>query len=141
MRKLSLAVLALVALAIVYMLHDGGATAEVAPPLSPTACRTMDEIFRPMGVRGKQQLLKHLIDASDRLALQSNGQLREAAVAHAAYVRLLYAEAQREAPGDTRPAQSTLPQQTHTDGLKAYDTIRRAAWTSCGLSYLAPAAS
>jgi hypothetical protein len=91
-----------------------------------------------MGVRGKQQLLKHLIDSSDRLAMQSSGKLRQAAEVHASYVRLLYAQAQRESPSNVGEEPSLLPEHTHSEGLKAYGTIREDAWRRCSLPYLKP---
>ncbi len=110
------------------------AGADEPEPVSAAACQTMDGIFRPMGVRGKQQLMQHLIESSDRLALQSDGELRQAAETHAAYVRLLYAEELRA------PGHSGVGEQTHSEGLKAYGTIRNVAGKSCSLTYLRSAA-
>lgn len=130
--------LALVTFAVVYAMREGSASPEAAQPLTPAACQTMDGIFRPRGVRGKEQLLKHLIDSSDRLAVQSSGDLRQAAELHASYVRLLYGEALRDSSSDEKPGQSVISEATHSEGLKAYDTIRHNAWKRCSLHYLEP---
>lgn len=101
-----------------------------AKPVDAAACRTMDGMFRPHGINGKEQLLRHLIESSDRLAAQTGGDLQRAAEVHASYARLLYAEAQ----GDPTP----IPERTQREGLAAYDSIRAHARKLCSLRYLDP---
>jgi len=116
---------------VVYLVRDARATPPEAGPLSPAACQTIDGIFRPTGIAGKEQLLKHLIDSSDRLATQTEGELQQAAQIHASYARRLYVETTGEG--------SAVPEQVHSEGLKAYDTIRTYGWKRCALRYLQPA--
>ena len=130
MRKTWVSILFVLAtVTFVYAVREADATPDSVRPLSPAACQTMDEIFRPMGVRGKEQLLQHLITSSDKLALQTSGDLHEMAEVHASYVRLLLAEAN---------SGNNIAESTHVEGLRAYDAIRRNAWQRCSLPYLKP---
>lgn len=126
----ALSILATVTVA--FLARQPDAASQEAGPLSTAACQTIDGIFRPKGIAGKEQLLKHLINASDRLAMQTGGQLRRASQIHASYARLLHAETTGNNPAIT--------EQTHIEGLAAYDTIRANGWKYCALQYLKPAA-
>ncbi|MDX2565462.1 hypothetical protein PV371_38825 [Streptomyces sp. TX20-6-3] len=103
------------------------------------ACKTMDEIFTPRGVVGKEQLLQHLVKSSLKLAKESSGELQEAARVHASYVQEMYREAKDASPGTSGPpSKSNIPASAHERGLKAYEAIRKEAWKQCSFDYLSP---
>lgn len=122
----------LAAITVAFLVWQPDAVPPEEGPLSTAACQTIDGIFRPTGVAGKEQLLRHLAESSDRLAVQTGGQLREASQTHASYARLLYAETRGQGPAVTG--------QAHAEGLGAYNTIRTNGWKRCALQYLQPAA-
>ncbi|MET8507517.1 hypothetical protein ABZV60_23090 [Streptomyces sp. NPDC004787] len=111
--------------------REGGVEGKAA------ACRTIDSIFTPRGIKGRDAFLKHMIRASDRLAGQSEGKLREAAETHATYARLMLSKSAES--GSRETPQSAISGEENRKGLAAYGVIRDEAWNLCKLDYMKPA--
>ncbi|MFJ2061396.1 hypothetical protein ACIOMM_36650 [Streptomyces sp. NPDC087908] len=140
-RSLKLVALTVCALAVLLFLSLFGLGRQGKAPeerIEGRACEIMDGMFRPTGVQGQANLIRHLAISSDELATVTEGRLREAALQHAVYVRLMQEQVEQGKSINGGSGKGGIPRKSQEKGMRAYDVIKEAAWNRCELSYLSP---